>query len=440
MLNAAKFSLCSLSLALLHASAIGAGLQSNAADARGLGMGGATNVTDSSPLPGAISNPASTAWLEKSALSLSGRLGIVRGRFTDRDGNSSSLRDEGFAPDGALALRLNDKFTLNLGATTDASTRADWRYRDVPGGADGGTSYGVRGHYSELVTSRLTAGLAWQPTETLSFGANVSAVYNRNRLAAPFIFQNQATLRTVKTLLNLETEGWGTLFQFGAQWRPSDKVTVGLAYRAESRVETHGTARGNADVQLQRLGLGGARPDFEYDAQVDNTFPQTATIGLEWKATDRLTVATSLEWVDWSRTFDTLVVNLRDGNNADLNGLTGGENIHDEIPLKWRDQWIVRLGMEYALTDSWLVRAGYAWSRSPVPDETLTPLTALLPEHTVSAGVGWKKGDWRWDLGWEWQIPRSVSVGDNILAAGEYQNATTKVGLHWIGLTGTWQF
>jgi long-subunit fatty acid transport protein len=189
---------------------------------------------------------------------------------------------------------------------------------------------------------------------------------------------------------------------------------------------------------LRRLGLGGARPDFQYDAEVTNVFPQSAMLGVEWKATSQLTVAAGVEWLDWSRTFDTLVVDLENGNNADLNGLVGGDRLHDEIPLEWRDQWVLRFGAEYALNDAWSVRAGYSWAQSPVPTETLTPLTAVIPEHSVSAGLGWKNERWSVDLGWQWQLPTEQSVDRAILVGGEYAGSTTEVGIHTITLSSTY--
>jgi long-subunit fatty acid transport protein len=131
---------------------------------------------------------------------------------------------------------------------------------------------------------------------------------------------------------------------------------------------------------------------------------------------------------------------LKTGNNADLNGLVRGDRRHDEIPLQWRDQWIARFGVEYALADEWKIRAGYSWASSIVPQETLTPLTALLPEHTVNAGLGWKRGPWTVDLGWEWQLPRREAVNRTDLSTDQYLGSSTKVGVQWIGLTTTYQW
>jgi long-subunit fatty acid transport protein len=227
---------------------------------------------------------------------------------------------------------------------------------------------------------------------------------------------------------------------FGAQWRVNEQLTFGLAYRTESTVETRGRADGNANVQLARLGLGAARPDFHYDAEVTNVFPQSLAIGAEWRATKQWTVAAGVEWIDYSRTFDTLVVTLNNGTNRDLNGLTGDDDIHDEIPVDWRDQWIARIGAEYAFNEEWSGRIGYSWARSPLRSRTLSPLTALIPEHTITVGIGWQLAEWKADLAWEWQLAKSRTIRDSILAAGEYEGGELEVSLHVFGLTVTREF
>jgi len=56
-------------------------------------------------------------------------------------------------------------------------------------------------------------------------------------------------------------------------------------------------------------------------------------------------------------------------------------------------------------------------------------------EHTLSAGVGFKRGRVSVDLAYQWQIPNSVSTGDSDLASGEYADSTIRVDTQWIGLT-----
>ena len=428
------------SIIVLPGLAAAAGLYSTGQTARSMSLGGVDVTGGTSPLDALSNNPATLAAFSKPVAGLSLRYSRVAATFSNDFNPHESMSQSGIVPGLALAIPLGSGCTLGFGFVPDVAIRMRWNFFDSPGGADGGTSYGKRVHESEITALRTTAALSWQATETLSFGASVGAVYNENRLHAPYTFQNQAALRTVKTLLDLKTSGVGWGFQTGMHWHPTKDLAVGLSYRSEVRVESDGSARGDARRQLDRLGLGAARSDFAYDAGVNNTFPPMVSLGAQYQATARLRLAVQIDWIGWKRTFDALVVDLKRGNNSDLNGLTGTRNIHDEIPLQWRDQWVGRIGAEYALSDSTALRIGYCYSPSPVPGETLTPLNAAIAEHTVGAGIGYTRGAWTWDFAAQADIPHTRSVGNSALAAGEYYNSSVKLGIWSLGISTRYGF
>ena len=400
-----------------------------------MSLGGVDVTGGTSPIDALTNNPASLASFSKPAAGLSLTYSQSDGAFSNAFNSHESMRESGIKPAVGLAVPIASGVTLGFGFVPDIAVRARWNLFDVPGGADGGTSYGKRAYDSEIIALRTAAAISWQATETLAVGASVGAVYNENRLHAPYTFQNQATLRTVKTLLDLNTSGVGWGIQTGLNWQPSKDLLVGLSYRSEVRIESDGSARGDARRQLDRLGLGAARSDFAYDAGVNNTLPPMVSLGAQYQATSHLRLAAQIDWIGWERTFDTLVVDLKRGNNSDLNGLTGTRNIHDEIPLQWRDQWVGRIGAEYALSDSTMLRVGYAYSPSPVPGETLTPLTAAISEHTVGVGLGHTRGRWSWDFAVQAEIPHTQSTGKSALLTGEYTNSSVKLSIWSVGIS-----
>ena len=222
--------------------------------------------------------------------------------------------------------------------------------------------------------------------------------------------------------------------------RPNDKVQIGISYTGPTSITTRGSASGNAAAQIQSLGLTGARPDFNYAAEVDTQFPQMVSAGVSWKFHPQWRLALQVDWVNWSDAFDVLPVKLRNGNNANINGLVGSANLEDDVPLRWRDQVVYRIGFEYEATESLRLRAGYAYGRSPVPSETLTPLTAVIPEHTLTVGAGYR---WRWldvDLAYQCDLPETRTLGQSALRSGEYSFSSTKVAIHWVALTASVKF
>src|SRR5688500_6678070 len=379
-------SLAAVLLALaFDAPADANGILRNGTGARAMGLGGAVVASPDGPLDSMAINPAGLTLLTGPVLDL-GITGITaHGSFRNRansDGDLSS--DPGFIPDGAFGVRLGP-VTVGLAVTTVSGLVADWDYVEPPGGA-GGTSYGRQEHKSSIFVLRSAAGLAYQVTPSLSIGATAGLVYNENALKAPYVFQTQPQVRGLKTLLDLETSGFGWNASAGVLYRPHQDVQLGLSYTSPTRVHTEGEASGNVGAQLATLGLA-ARPDFRYDAEVDTKFPQMIAAGVAWKILPRWRLNLQVDWIDWSDSFDRLPIKLTNGDNADINGLVAADTIKEEPRLKWHDRFVYRVGIEYAVLDNLSLRLGYAYGKSPVPDETLTPLTGVIMEHTIGAGA-----------------------------------------------------
>lgn len=420
------------------------GIYRDGAGARAMALGGSSTGLPDAPLEALHSNPAGLSLLESTELQLGGVAGRARGEFRNAANTSGRIRDgDGLAPEFALGYRLpSAPVALGIGLVPDGVLGASWRYVDAPGGLGGAASYGLQKHRSEIAVVRSVLAASVTLRERLSLGAGLGLIYNRNTLQAPYIFQSHPVLSDFKTLLKLRTEGWGWNGLVGAHYAPHDKVSLGLSYRTETRVDSEGNASGNAAAQLQALGgaFAGVRPDFHYDASVVNTFPQVVSGGLSWQASPRARLVFQLDWVNWSDAFDDLEVKLSDGNNADLNGFLGTDRIRDSIPLRWRDSVVGRAGAEFQLSESFTVRGGYSYGRNPVPHSTLSPLTAAIMEHTLGAGLGWEQGRYRVDLAYQHDFSATGRVGASALRAGEYSAARTEVEAHWIGLTTSVRF
>ena len=419
------------------------GVNRNGSGGRSMGLSGAVVARPGDPLGAMSANPAGLSAEKDIALSL-GLVSIYAdAQFTNAvNGTVDLRRKSGLAPELALAVPLeNTPFTFGLSVIPEVLRRSEWRYTDAPGGLDGNTSYGTRRHSAEIYSIRTAAGLSAKINDQWSVGASVGNAYQDINLHAPFIFQSFAPLRGIKTPLDLNTsdnDAWNG--DIGVIYRASDRLTFGLNYRTRTSITSEGTASGNANVQLANLGLGAARPDFIYDAQVETALPQSIAAGVHWQASDHLHLSAQVDWINWSDAFDTLVVNLSNGNNADLNGLAGGSSLTDRIPLDWNDAFVYRLGLEYSPADHWWLRLGYSYGGNPVPNVNLTPLNAAISEHSVSAGVGYETDRFRADLGYQFDLPHSEDTPLSGIRDGEYSNSSTRLHTHWLGLSMTWKF
>lgn len=415
-----------------------AGIYRDGQTARTMALGGSSIASEGSPIDSLATNPAALGG-KGASLQVGLAAGFAHESFTNRANDDAQMNESGFVPSAAFSMPLG-RFTVGLGIIPDATLRSDWRYRDTPGGLDGITTLGTRTHLSEIILLRTAFGIGWKISDQISIGGSAGFLFNRNHLEAPYTIQSQATLAGAKTRLDLETEGTGWNGQFGIVWKPISTLQLAASYTLASRIKTSGRAFSDARVQLKNLGLGALDGQATFDAEVTNEFPQIVSLGLAWQATPRLLLTGQADWINWADAFDTLEVRLRHTTNPSYRLLLGGSNLDDDIALNWRDQWVGRIGAEFAVTSEWTLRAGYSYANNPVPSSTLTPLTAAIMEHTVGAGIGWRSGQYGVDLAYQIQIPNQEHVGRSELRSGEYSNSSVSAGVQWIGLTTTISF
>ena len=433
---AKTFSLTTLAAATLvsfnHAEA--SGLYRNGIGARSMSLTGADVAVASDPLGAMYSNPAGLAYLSRPELQLGGTLGYAHGSFSNASNNDANFSKWGAIPEMGFGMPLGESpVSIGLSFMPEAAISADWTYVDAPGGL-GAVSYGNQIHRSDITVLRTALGAAVKLGDKWSLGANVGLVYNDNKLQAPYIFQN-TPLAGAKTLLDLNTDGFGVNAQFGAIYKPNDRWQFGVSYRTETSVRSRGEATGDVGTQL-----GVPSVPFHYDAQVNNHFPQMATAGAAWQFHPKWRLAVQLDWINWSDSFDRLPVKLYNGSNPGVNAAMGSSTIEDEVPLHWKDQFVYRTGIEYAASEAWKLRAGYSYGNSPVPDATLTPLTAAITEHTLGLGAGWQRERYAIDFGYQVELPAEQTVGTSALKAGEYNNSRTGVQIHWFTITTSVKF
>ena len=417
-------------------------LSQDGAGGRAAGMGGVGTSVANDPLSALFNNPAALADLgTRPMVQAGGDLGVLGGSFYNRVNGDANLSTVAGIGQFAASVPVGP-FSFGIGVNPDIAARVSGHYDDAPGGADGATSYGNTRNTSELLLLRSAVGAGYRIAPDCFVGLTVGLLYNVNELRTNYVFQSQPVLRTVKTGLDLNTDGFGYNFQAGFRWRPVQTVSLNISYTSRSQVRSHGSATGNAGVQLTNLGLGAARHDFEYDAEVTNDFPQMVNAGVAWlpPMVKGLTVSGQFDWINWSQAFDDLPVHLTNGNNANLNGLVGSRTLNDDVPLRWRDSYVGRFGAEQVFGQHWAVRLGYAYGSHPTPSNTLTPLTAALPEHLPTGGLGYHTGRWRVDAAYQWQIPATDRVKRSALAAGEYSNSVTEVHTQLVNVTAAVSF
>jgi long-chain fatty acid transport protein len=403
--------------------------------ARTVASGGAWIPSSGGALDAMAINPAGLAVLSAPTLDLSLESAFARGQFVNSANTNGLLNSNGFIPYGAFGTPLGSSpFSAGLVVLPELVSATNWRYTDAPGGL-GGVSYGLLNNKSDIVAMRAAAGIGWSPGARLQIGATLGAVYNSNTLDTSYIFQSRPALAGFKTLLDLHTRGVGWNGSAGALVQASKRLQFGVAYRSNTTVRSTGSATGNAGIQFARIGLSAARPDFRYAAEVDNELPRSATGNVVWQAASRLRLVGQADWINWANAFTGLPVILTSGDNAALNVLLGTNGIKSSIPLSWRNQMVERVGFERAWLENTTIRAGYAHANSAVPSSTLTPFTAAITRNTLSAGLGYQHGRYRFDAAYSIDPTAHRSVQQSTVTFGEFSNSRVGVGVQSVVFT-----
>jgi long-chain fatty acid transport protein len=428
--------LCAVSETSVHAN----GIYGNGTGAASMAMGGTDVAWAKSPLEAMGDNPAGLGFLDTSEFDIGGIGASAYGHFSKPSGNSSGDLDEmpEALPEGAFGTPIG-KLPVSVGVSfiPEAMLLANWSYLDPANG--GGITYGNQTDKSEILVLRSAVGVGVRICPQLSLGASFGVVYNQNELDTPYVFQNIPAggppLNGAKALLSLRTAGWGWNGQVGLIYRPITNLQFGLAYQTRYTVHSTGAANGNAWAQFSSTP-GNPTYGYTYNAEVDNKFPDQVSVGTSWKFLPKWRVAGEIDWIDWSQAFNTLPVKLSGGTGVVAGAYpASGATFTDYVPLNWRNEFVYRAGLEYAITENLFLRGGYSYGQSPVPDATLSPMTAAIMENTITAGIGYHWRACEFDFAYQYDLPVTHHVQTSSLLDGEYSNSSTQVAINWFALT-----
>lgn len=432
----ALFAFLLLSVGQLNAM----GIYRDGLNAESSALAGVNVLGVNSPIAIMTGNPAGLVKVDQSVTEVNLSLASFDTSFSNAaNTNRSSSIEKGAIPAAAYIHSPDESgFTWGISLTPDVALETDYRLVDPAGGL-AGVSYGTQKHASKFVALRFAAAGAVSLTDRFDLGASVGLIWNENALESPYIFQSQAPsiLPGFKTLLDLQTEGWGWAVQLGINYQLAENLDFGLSYKPETRVAGSGRASGNAAEQLDQLGVTDFRPDFSYRTEVNTRIPAVVSAGLEWQVSPTWTLLAQYDFIK-SSTYDNLRIDLSRGNNSDLNGLLGADGFVEVAPLQWDDQRVIRVAATYQLNDGWLLRGGVARTSSPIPSATLTPLTAAISENIYSLGFSREIDGSRLDIGYQYVEESEQRVITSGLLAGEYSNSQFSLSGHWINLS--WQF
>ena len=265
-------------------------------------------------------------------------------------------------------------------------------------------------------------GLDYYHVLEAMFANDISASFMSNALGAPAVVGAQE--------LSGDSSGFG--FNVGAMFKASDDLSVGFAYRTGVELDVEG----EVDVVVKANGAALAN----FDASTTVNLPATAALGINYQLADGWQLNVDMDWTGWS-SYDKLEAIDDDGAigppGGVLNPLSSDKDYEDVIAY--------RLGVQYDLNESWVVRGGYLTEPTPIPEETYDPRLPGGDRTGYVVGAGYSDGPWTFDFAYMLvqldagditsdargiiNYPPAVA-GDFQYVSGEYEGDITLIGLN----------
>jgi long-chain fatty acid transport protein len=340
-------------------------------------------------------------------------------------------------PNLAAVLPVNDWFALGGALTVPyglaSNYNSSWQ----------GRYFGTR---TDLQSVAISLSASFKLNDQFSAGVGVLGQRTKAQLdtmldpngAAQALFGLPLPPQQDDVQLNVNVKRNFSFGYFGGfVFKPTEQDTFGATYH--SRVENtlsgtynlYGSATGKQllalapvlDPALPTINPNGARASAALDT------PAYATVDWLHKFSDRLSIAGTVKWTQWS-TFQNLILM---SNGQQLVGL----------PERYRDNYQFFLGGDYKLTDQWTLRGGVGYDQTPTVILSRDPRVPDGNRKLLGIGVGYKPSDHIGiDVGYQHQFVGRTPVhvaNQPLLGAGTMNGYFDDSG-DVVSITGTYHF
>lgn len=311
--------------------------------------------------------------------------GPVSGPLTGSDGGNAG----GVTPVPAMSIIHKFGNGLTVGAMVSAPFGLKTEYDD-----------GWVGRYSALTSDVKTVDLTFSAAYEIvpdRFSVGAGLVYERAEVelskAVDFgtaLFANPATrplpfarpqLRDGKAVISGEDNSIG--FIFGMNFRPTDKLTIGLSHRSEIDHDLTGKADWTvpADVATVLGSSPTTAPLFrDGNVKANLTTPSITSLSVAYQFNDQLAIMADYAETDWHSLQEVRI----DFVNPDP------DSVED---FSWGDTRFWSIGAEYKLSEAFTLRGGYAYDETPTTFATRTPRLPDEDRRWYSFGITWNMSE-----------------------------------------------
>ncbi len=349
-------------------------------DAEAMGKGAAFVAQADNP-SAIYYNPAGLTQLKgKTYVSLGASVIQPFCTYEDTAGNQTDRRRQIFTiPNGFVVSDFGlEKFSFGLGASSYWGLGTYWA-------EDSFSKYVAT--KSDVVTQDIMFTAAYEINDNLSVGVGVDytkALANKKKKL------NQATWGGADgdfQLKGRDNNAWG--YRLSTLYKLNKNHSFGLMYRSavdltyKGKVYLNDLNGGLVPGTYQTI-FGGT--SYETDISTKSRLPQSILLGYCFKPDDKWRFEADIEWMDWSSVDKEQIDYPSETNAARLSVLNAGNPVQRD----WRAVLSYAFGTEYKVNDSWKLRLGYFFHKTPIPEGTFDTALPDSTSNSLTLGTGYQ--------------------------------------------------
>lgn len=363
-------------------------------------------------------NPANLAFQTNESIVLSVTLAHSDTTYNDDVTGRSVSPDDSWTPLPNIFLSnpLGDSgIALGLGITSPYGQGSEYGRFDLVHPLRLVTAPPV--YEASMALVNINPTVAFNITDNFAIGGGVDIIVSRLQFKQYFPWSLFGPF--ADGAADVDAYGYGLGANVGATWKITDKQRLALTYRSGYTVKYEG----DFEVSNFQPLIPGTSAQSDFSTEIE--FPNIIGLGYGIELTDTVRVEANFEWQEWSSN-ERLVIDV--DNNRPLLGPAPDANV---IPNNWNDSIIFGIGGDWQFAENWVVRAGYRFLESPIPDKTTTPILPDPDQHSFGIGLGFQTGAHAIDVAYVYSIYEDLapSAAENPLYPGDYDIDSNLLGL-----------
>ncbi len=231
-----------------------------------------------------------------------------------------------------------------------------------------------------FIAGRVTAAVAWQPTDMLAVGGSISVVpvyLTARRVMNPVVLTNPdarflPVAESAALDADLDIEGLDVTWSWdlGVIFRPIPALRIAVAFQAGSPVSLEG------DVKLRQADGTTVRTRHTTNLAI----PLTLRAGINWEFVKDWEIAADVYW--WRYNI------LQEQRTRLSKPLMGLDDLSE--PKNYDDSWNWCLGLLYRPIPQIDLMIGYQEDYTPIPNRTFTLENPSRDQRGISLGLRWQ--------------------------------------------------